>query len=52
MTQELVFQGLNQGFYEFVAEGDSVYKEKGIDVIYVFRDGKETKFQIDMGCDN
>jgi len=52
VAQELEFQGLNQGFYEFVAEGDSVYKEEGNDVIYVFRDGKETKFKIDMGCEN
>lgn len=52
MAQELEFQGLNQGFYEFVVEGDSVYKEKGQNLIYVYRDGIETKFQINMGCEN
>jgi len=50
--QDFIFQGVNQGFYEFVEKGDSVFKEKEQKAIIVTRKGVKTAFQIDLGCED
>lgn len=48
--QDFTFQSEMQGFYEFVTEGDSIFKKAGNDTINVFRAGDVSIFRIDFNC--
>ena len=50
-SKEYFFEGENSGCYNFVQIGDSLVKEKGSLVINLIRNGIDTFFIIDYGCE-